>query len=933
MKIQKVFLHAVAISALFTIANCGITSKNNLGYLADSTELLIADSTAVSDSAAEEEIPPFQNPPDKIWELLKTDLQINLDWQNRQIHGTATLELQPYFYKQDSLVLDAIVMNFKSIVILGAKPELNIQPKYQYIDSEHLVLYLPKSYEAKEKIQIRIDYIANPEHPKLVTVNKAGDAIGAEKGGYFINHDLSNPCIPRQFWTQGETRGSRCWFPTIDQMNQKHLQQITITYPDTMISISNGYKISHTLNSAKHEFTDVWKMTQPHSVYLTMLAVGNWAEITDKYKDKVLHYYVEPKFKNDAKKIFGNTPEMIEFFSQYTGVEFPWNKYDQVVVRNFVSGAMENTTAVVHTEGLQDKDNDMEDYISHELFHHWFGDYVTADNWGEITMNESFAKYAEFLWIEHKYGYEKSQIWLQENNEGWMSSEKKNALVNYNYNHPDEQFDQIRYNKGAAILNMLRNYIGDAAFRLAIKEYLTTYAYSNAGSAEWKRCVEKVTGKNLSLFFNAWYYSPGDASIYWSYKMVDFDSNRTKLKHQVELFQFNKLNNIKPFKIDIEYGKIGGEKKYKSIIMDETFEDVDLELTESPDYIHIDPNNTLVGSISSNHVLYTDVPSDSGTLANDEKNQFIKILQNNYLTSKNTYQRSKNIVDYIVSVNAMGYLESLDSNTIKKLLFEGISDNNAQVTELLYELLNFLKIENPNADNSNIPSDYLKLNQRVFANAQISPKIKAKVLYLNLDQHFKEGTPFPISEQELLEFSKSEDFELFEAVISSFSQLDCFSKIESETEEDELETPLNKESAPFWVTHAESQFSATIDSKRKSRWACLLIEYYMFENKIDDIGKTIKIAEKSNIHIEEFSALYETLNSFLVNNYGQTEKAMLCITNEIDRIISSKNMTLIKLMKYVLKSEYELRSELENTTESERVFNVSLKKLYNFEIK
>jgi hypothetical protein len=107
----------------------------------------------------------------------------------------------------------------------------------------------------------------------------------------------------------------------------------------------------------------------------------------------------------------------------------------------------------------------------------------------------------------------------------------------------------------------------------------------------------------------------------------------------------------------------------------------------------------------------------------------------------------------------------------------------------------------------------------------------------------------------------------------------------------------------------------------------------MFENKIDDIGKTIKIAAKSNIHIEEFSALYETLNSFLVNNYGQTEKAMLCITNEIDRIISSKNMTLIKLMKYVLKSEYELRSELENTTESERVFNVSLKKLYNFEIK
>ena len=931
MKIQKIFVQSVAIFALITIANCGITGKNNLGYY-DADVMASEDSSAVSDTvSSEEEIPPFQNPPDKNWELLKTDLQINLDWQNRQIHGIATLELQPYFYKQDSLVLDAIVMNFKSILILGAKPEFNIEPKYQYQDSEHLIIYLPKTYNAKEKIQIQLAYTANPEHPKLVSVNKAGEAIGAEKGGYFINHDMSNPCIPRQFWTQGETRGSRCWFPTIDQMNQKHLQQITITYPDTMISISNGYKVSHTLNAVKHEYTDVWKMTQPHAVYLTMLAVGNWAEITDKYKDKVLHYYVEPKFKKDAIKIFGNTPEMIEFFSNYTGVEFPWNKYDQVVVRNFVSGAMENTTAVVHAEGLQDKDNDMEDYISHELFHHWFGDYVTADNWGEITMNESFAKYSEYLWIEHKYGLEKAQMWLQENNDGWINSEKKNALVNYNYNHPDDQFDQIRYNKGAAILNMLRNYIGDAAFKQAMKEYLTTYAYSNAGSAEWKRCVEKVTGKNMSAFFNAWYYNPGDANCIWAYNIVDIDSNKTKFKYQLDFYQFNKSNNIKPFKIDIEYGKIGGEKKYAAVWMDESYEVIDLQIDENPDFIHIDPNNNVVGGITPSYYKFTQ--ADSSEEFNREKNQFCKILLNNYLTSNNTYQRSKNIVNYIVGMNSMGELGSLDSTKIKTLIDASIADDNVQVTELLYELLNFLKSENPNVDNSNIPSDYPLLNKKIFANSKISSKVKVKVLFLNLDQHFKEGTKFPISEHELLEFSKSEDFNLFDAVINCFSQLDCFSKIEGETEENNIETPLNKEITPFWVAHAESQLSANIDSKRKSRWASLLIEYFMFENKIDDIGKTIAKAEKSNIHIEEFSALYETLNSFLVNNYGQTERAMLCIENEIERILLTKNISYIKLMKYVLKSEFELRSEMENTAESDRVFLTTLKKLYNFEIK
>ena len=912
--------------------NCGLFNNNNTRNSdaeIDSTMAVTnVDSTDTSD---DDELIPFQNPPDKTWELIKTDLSLQLDWTNRKIHGTAILELQPYFYKQDSLVLDAIVMDFKTISVLGSKNTADYTPKINYSDSNKLVIYLAKSYEAKEKIQLKIEYTANPENPRLV--KRTGIAISAEKGGYFINHDLSNPCIPRQFWTQGETRGSRCWFPTIDEMNQKHLQQITITYPDTMISVSNGYKISHTLDAVKHEYTDVWKMTQPHSVYLTMLAVGNWAEISDKYKDKVLHYYVEPRFKNDAQKIFGNTPEMIEFFSQYTGVEFPWNKYDQVVVRNFVSGAMENTTAVLHSENLQDKDNEMEDYISHELFHHWFGDYVTADNWGEITMNESFAKYAEFLWIEHKYGYEKSQIWLQENNDGWINGEKENALVNYKYFHPDEQFDQIRYNKGAAILNMLRNYIGDAAFRLAIKEYLTTYAYSNAGSNEWKRCIEKVTGKNLSSFFNAWYYSPGDATTFWSYHMVDFDSNKTKHKHLVRFLQFNKLNNIKPFKIDIEYGKIGGEKKYKSLIMDETLEEIDLDLTESPDYIHIDPNNTVVGSFSPNDELYSYVPANSGTLAKEEKNQFIKILQNNYLTSKNTYQRSKNIFDYVVTMKSMGEIASLDSSTILNLINKGISDNNSQVTELLYQLLNFMKQENPNVENTNIASEYSKLNQKILDNPQISSKIKANILRINLDQHLKGGTKFPITEQELLEFSKSTDFDLFDAVINCFSQLDCFSKMDGETEENRLETPLNKEIKPFWVTHAESQLSSTLESKRKARWLSLLIEYHIFENKTSEIIRLLELTEKLNIHIEDFSSAYNTLYSFMVNDYQQMENASLILSEEIGRIIKTKNIAKIKLMKYITKNEFE-SGEFENSSiESNRNFGISLKKLHNFEIK
>ena len=940
MKIQKIFVHVVSITALLTIAHCGIIGKKS-NIINETDDLVVMDTAAASDTAwassapEVDELLPFQNPPDKIWELLKTDLSINLDWTNRKIHGTAILELQPYFYKQDSLVLDAMMMDFKSISILATKTVPEFSPKFNYADSEKLVIYLPKPLEAKEKIQIKLVYTAKPEDPRLTEKTGTGIAISSEKGGYFINHDLSNPYIPRQFWTQGETRGSRCWFPTIDEMNQKHLQQITITYPDTMISVSNGYKVSHVLDAGKHEYTDVWKMTQPHSVYLTMLAVGNWAEITDKYKDKVLHYYVEPRFKNDAMKIFGNTPEMIDFFSKYTGVEFPWNKFDQIVARNFVSGAMENTTAVIHSEDLQDKDNHMEDYISHELFHHWFGDYVTADNWGEITMNESFAKYAEFLWIEHKYGYERSQMWLQDNNEGWSPkhTEKDNALVNYFYKHPDDQFDQIRYNKGAAILNMLRNYIGDAAFRLAIKEYLTTYAYSNAGSAEWKRCVEKVTGKNMSAFFNVWYYSAGPYNNSWTFNINEDSSSA---KYYITLFQLNKNQVIKPYKIDIEYGKIGQPKKTTSIVMDKDLETIDLDINEVPDFIHVDPNNVAVGRFTpllDDNYLDT-INSEWTAAAQTQLNQSIRILQNNILYANNSYQKFQNMLDFVNQINRIGAGEKLDSNTIYKIIFSCKNDSNPHIIEAIYELIGFIP-----SDGSELNAYAVKLlNNKILENPKVSAFVKSKVLRANEYQHLRTGIPFMFTDEQLIEYSKDPDFDLFDAVIECFQQVYCFSNLYGSRDsmmntDQSFNNELINKGNPIWVSYAEGQLSSNIPSKRKARWLSLLIEYYIFKNKTSEIIHLLEYSDKLDIHIENFSSAYNTLYSFLVNDYNQSENASLILGEEIGRIIKTKNIPKIKLMKFITKTDFESGEYDQTIIESYRNFGISLKKLHNFEIK
>lgn len=473
---------------------------------------------------------PYQAPADKPWVLNHTDLDISVDFDKHTINGTATLTLQPYYYLQDSLVLDAKKMDIFDVRLsnqngapTGPAPE---KLNYTYNDSLHLIIKFKENYTANQKIQISIDYQANPDRKVFQLDQTTGTAIKSDKGAYFVNTDGKDPVSPMQMWTQGEPQANSCWFPTIDVPNQKHTHKIKVKYPAQLTCISNGVRISSETEKfpanagapVKPTKTDVWEMNQPHAVYLTMLAIGDWKSVKDRSvkfdKEIPVQYFVENLYASDAKAVFGNTPEMIEFFSSFTGVPFMWAKYDQIVARDFVSGAMENTTAVIHNERLQDPDNDMEDYVAHELFHHWFGDYVTCESWAHLTLNESFANYSEYLWREYKYGKDNADAWMFENLDIDPESSNKNALVNHHYTLIDNQFDDIRYNKGAGILHRLRNYIGTDAFQASMKLYLSSHAYKNANVYDWKKCVETVTGTNMDHFFNTWYFSKGQPDLY-----------------------------------------------------------------------------------------------------------------------------------------------------------------------------------------------------------------------------------------------------------------------------------------------------------------------------------------------------------------------------------------------------------------------------------
>ncbi|TAE02864.1 MAG: M1 family peptidase, partial [Bacteroidetes bacterium] len=446
-----------------------------------------------------------------VHDLVHTNLDVRFEWAKAYLHGKAILTLKPHFYPSNRLELDAKGFEIREVALLSTNQGKTAKTplKYTY-DGKMINIELNKSYVKDEKYNIFIDYTAKPDElPK----GGGSEAITEDKGLYFINKDGKDPNKPMQIWTQGETEASSCWFPTIDAPNQKSTQEIAMTVDKKYITLSNGLMTS-TKTNADGTRTDIWKQNKPHAPYLFMMAVGEFAIVKDKWRNIEVNYYVEPKYKDSAKDIFGfgKTPKMIEFFSKILKVDYPWDKYHQIIVRDYVSGAMENSSAVIFGEFAQQTKRELldlnhEDIVAHELFHHWFGDLVTCESFSNLPLNESFATYAPYLWFESEYGqdfmdherYKSLQGYFQE------AEETTKDLIRYFYKSREDMFDAHSYNKGGGVLHMLRRYVGDDAFFTALNLYLTQNKFGSAEIHDLRLAFEKVTGEDLNWFFNQWF--------------------------------------------------------------------------------------------------------------------------------------------------------------------------------------------------------------------------------------------------------------------------------------------------------------------------------------------------------------------------------------------------------------------------------------------
>lgn len=440
----------------------------------------------------------------RAYDLQHVKLVLSFDFQKKTVSGSSILTLTPLAATLTSFNVDCGPdLVIENVAVNGASAAFSTH-------GETLNISLPRAFSPGETIVADLRY------------------HGAPKAGlYFILPDKSYPNRHLQVWSQGETESNHLWFPVYDYPNDFATSEIFATVPSNMSVISNG-KLLEVTEPAPGLKRFHWLQDTPHATYLISVAAAEYDEWRDQWNDVPLTGYV---FKGDlpiAPNSFRNTKDMMEFFSQKIGVKYPWPKYSQTIVTDFVASGMENISATTLTERtLHDDraqgDTESEGLLSHELAHQWFGDLLTCRDWLNTWLNEGFATYFQSLYFEHWKGREEFLLDRVNSANGYIGSTSyvKRPIVDYRLNQPFKQFDSHDYAKGSWVLHMLRGELGDDLFWKAINLYVTRNAYKTVITSDLQRAIEDATGRNFDWFFQQWVYSPGHPEIKASWDYIE----------------------------------------------------------------------------------------------------------------------------------------------------------------------------------------------------------------------------------------------------------------------------------------------------------------------------------------------------------------------------------------------------------------------------
>ncbi|MDF5707848.1 MAG: M1 family metallopeptidase [Nostoc sp. S4] len=495
---------------------------------------------------------PFELPgarphysPDRPGQVEHIFLDLSLDIPGQSCQGICSIRLLPIRNGIDRLTLDAVNLSIESVQVD------EVSQNFDY-DGEQLSIQLYQGTEIDKRLLIAIAY----------SVTKP------QRGIYFVQPDKYYPNKPTQVWTQGEDEDSRFWFPCFDYPGQLSTSEIRVRVPNPLVAISNGELINTTEDGDRKIYH--WSQQQVHPTYLMTLAVGDFAEIRDHWNGKPVIYYVEKGREEDAKRSMGKTPRMIEFLSQMYGYQYPFPKYAQVCVDDFIFGGMENTSTTLLTDKcLLDEraalDNrNTEGLVVHELAHQWFGDLVVIKHWSHAWIKEGMASYSEVMWTEYEYSLQEAAYYRLLEARRYLSEDQsryRRPMVTHIYREPIELFDRHIYEKGSCVYHMIRAQLGDELFWQAIQTFIQDNAHKTVETVDLLRAIEKATGRNLLFLFDQYVYRGGHPEFNIAYSW-DGDANLAKITvTQTQAAEGkNGSKDLFDLKIPIGFGYVQQEK-------------------------------------------------------------------------------------------------------------------------------------------------------------------------------------------------------------------------------------------------------------------------------------------------------------------------------------------------------------------------------------
>jgi len=530
-------------------------------------------------AAGESEIPQRKYAPDRKVDIRHVVIDITPDFEKQTVAGVTTITFAPIAVPLYELRLDAVDLDVSAV---GSSAEID---DYSVTGEAITITFDPPVRPAKETT-VTITYGAEPK-----------------QGLYFRTPAQGCKAGETHLFTQGECHTAPHWYPNYDYPNERSTSEVICRIPPAMTALSNGRLISEKIDPATGLKVVRWLQDKPHVNYLVALVAGYFDRIESTYRDIPLAFYTPPAQIGLAENSFRDTADMMAFFEREIGVKYPWSKYYQVVVKDFVAGGMENTTLTILTEKTLSADESENIHsstglLAHELAHQWFGDYVTCKDWSHLWLNEGFATYYQKLYENHKNGRDSFLYELYQAAEGIISqSQEQRPVVHKLYESADEQFDYRTYQKGGWVLHMLRAQLGEKLYRKCVRTFIKRHALQSVVTEDFISVVEELSGRSWDRFFDEWIRHGRFPELTISYTWSGTDKlAKISLKQTQQA-----VNNVSVyhFPATIRF-VVDGRSIDREVTVDSRSHDFYFALPARPQIVRFDPEYTVLAKVAFN---------------------------------------------------------------------------------------------------------------------------------------------------------------------------------------------------------------------------------------------------------------------------------------------------------------------------------------------